>query len=111
MITVMVLLRGPPSWTRDRFHRWWLDEHVPYAKAQDVIASVTSRAAAAIGKSAELGSLAPGMIGDAVVLELEDGQFTYVDGARNEVKAERRFRTRHVIRGGRRLPAAHTDLL
>jgi dihydroorotase len=76
---------------------------------EDVIASVTSRAAAAIGKSAELGSLAPGMAGDAVVLDLEDGQFTYVDGGGNEVKATRRFRTRHVIRGGRRLPAAHAD--
>ncbi len=77
----------------------------------DVVASVTSRAAAAIGKSAELGSLAPGMAGDAVVLDLEDGQFTYVDGAGNEVKAGRRFRTRHVIREGRRLPAAHADHL
>jgi dihydroorotase len=76
---------------------------------EDVIASVTSRAAAAIGKSGELGSLAPGMAGDAVVLELEDGQFTYVDGAGNEVKAARRFRTRHVIRHGRRLPPAHAD--
>lgn len=77
----------------------------------EVIASVTSRAATAIGKSAELGSLAPGMAGDAVVLDLEDGQFTYTDGARNEVKASRRFRTRHVIRAGRRLPATHADHL
>ena len=77
----------------------------------DVVASVTSRAAAAIGKSTELGSLAAGMAGDAVVLELEDGHFTYVDGAGNEVKATRRFRTRHVIREGRRLPAAQADHL
>lgn len=75
----------------------------------EVIASVTSRAAAAIGKSAELGSLAPGMVGDAVVLDLEDGRFTWTDGARNELKATRRFRTRHVIREGRRLPAATAD--
>jgi len=77
----------------------------------DVIASVTSRPAAAIGKSAELGSLAVGMAGDAVVLDLEEGQFTYTDGARNEVNATRRFRTRHVVRAGRRLPAAHADHL
>ena len=32
MIKVVVLLRRPQSWTRERFHRWWLDEHVPYAK-------------------------------------------------------------------------------
>lgn len=77
----------------------------------DVVASVTSRAAAAIGKSSELGSLAPGMTGDAVVMDLEEGHFTYVDGAGNEVKATRRFGTRHVIREGRRLPAAHADIL
>jgi dihydroorotase len=77
----------------------------------DVVASVTSRAAAAIGKSAALGSLAPGMAGDAAVLDLEDGHFTYVDSAGNEVKATRRFRTRHVVREGRRLPAAHADHL
>ena len=58
-------------------------------KLEDVVASVTSRAAATIGKSAELGS----------------------DHSRNEVKAGRRFRPHHVIRGGRRLPAAHADLL
>lgn len=38
----------------------------------EVAASVTSRAAA-IGASAELGSLAPGMICDAVVMDLGDG--------------------------------------
>ena len=32
MIKVVVLLRRSPSSTRERFHRWWLDEHVPYAK-------------------------------------------------------------------------------
>ena len=77
----------------------------------DVVASVTSRAAAAIGKSTELGSLVPGMAGDAAILDLEDGRFTYVDGAGNSVEATRRFRTRHVIRDGRRLPAAHADSL
>jgi dihydroorotase len=78
---------------------------------EDVVASVTSRAAAAIGKSAELGSLAPGMAGDAVVMDFEDGHFTYVDSAGHELKTSRRLRTRHVIREGRRLPAAHADHL
>ena len=32
MIKVVVLLRRPPSWTREHFHRWWLDEHVAYEK-------------------------------------------------------------------------------
>jgi dihydroorotase len=76
---------------------------------EDVVAAVTSRAAAAIGQSDALGSLAPGLAGDAVVLELEDGQFTWTDGFGHELKASRRLRTRHVIRDGRRLPAAHAD--
>ena len=32
MIKVMVLLRRPASWSRERFHRWWLAEHVAYGK-------------------------------------------------------------------------------
>lgn len=32
MIKVFSLLRRPEGWTRDRFHRWWLEEHVPYAR-------------------------------------------------------------------------------
>ena len=32
MIKVVVLLRRAQSSTRERFHRWWLDEHVPYVK-------------------------------------------------------------------------------
>ncbi|MBI2527902.1 MAG: amidohydrolase/deacetylase family metallohydrolase [Candidatus Rokubacteria bacterium] len=80
---------------------------------EDVIGAVTNRAAAAIGKSAELGSLAPGMAGDAVVLDLEEGDFTFLDHARNEVRARRRFRTRCVVRDGQRLrltPAARDEL-
>ena len=78
---------------------------------EEVVASVTSRPAAALGKSAELGSLAPGMAGDAVVLDLEEGQFAYIDGAGNTVRASRRFRARHVIRDGRRVatPAPEAD--
>ena len=29
MIKVVVLLRRPARFTREQFHRWWLDEHVP----------------------------------------------------------------------------------
>ncbi len=63
---------------------------------EEVVASVTSRPAAALGKSAELGSLA---------------QFAYIDGAGNTVRASRRFRARHVIRGGQRVatPAPAAD--
>lgn len=79
----------------------------------EVVASVTSRPAAALGLSREIGSLAPGMAGDAVVLDLEEGAFTFVDAAGHEVKATRRLRVRHVIRAGRvvREPATPGDRL
>jgi uncharacterized protein (TIGR02118 family) len=32
MIKVVVLLRRPETWARERFHRWWLDDHVPLVK-------------------------------------------------------------------------------
>jgi uncharacterized protein (TIGR02118 family) len=32
MIKIVVLLRRPHIWTRERFHRWWLDDHVPLVK-------------------------------------------------------------------------------
>jgi dihydroorotase len=76
---------------------------------EEVVASVTSRPAAAIGQSGSIGSLAPGVTGDAAVLDVEEGHFTFVDGAGHEVKAERRLRTRHVIRAGRRFAAELSD--
>jgi uncharacterized protein (TIGR02118 family) len=33
MIKVLVLLRRSAGWPRERFHRWWLDEHVVHARA------------------------------------------------------------------------------
>lgn len=32
MIKVFSLLKRPEGWSRERFHRWWLEEHVPEAK-------------------------------------------------------------------------------
>jgi dihydroorotase len=76
---------------------------------EDVVAGVTGRSAAAIGQSDTIGSLAPGMAGDAAVLDVEEGRFTFVDGAGHEVKTERRFRTRHVVRAGRTVVMGSAD--
>ncbi|HWP34133.1 MAG TPA: EthD family reductase [Thermodesulfobacteriota bacterium] len=32
MIKVFSLLRRREDWSREEFHRWWLEEHVPYAR-------------------------------------------------------------------------------
>ena len=39
MIKVVVLLRRPARFTRERFHRWWLDEHVPLVTISPVCES------------------------------------------------------------------------
>jgi len=31
MIKVFSLLKGREDWTREQFHKWWIEEHVPYA--------------------------------------------------------------------------------
>ena len=46
---------------------------------EEVLARITSAPAAAIGKKGELGTLAPGAVGDAVVLELREGKFELQD--------------------------------
>lgn len=32
MIKVFSLLRRREDWSREQFHRWWLEEHIPYAR-------------------------------------------------------------------------------
>ena len=32
MIKVFSLLKGRTDWSQEQFQRWWLEEHVPYAK-------------------------------------------------------------------------------
>jgi len=74
-----------------------------------VIASVTDNAAAAIGKSPELGTLRVGSVGDAAVLDLQEGTFTFVDAAGNRVQAGQRLAPVLTVRHGRRwrqVPAA-----
>ena len=56
---------------------------------------------AAIGKP-ELGSLRVGSPGDAAVLELQEGEFTFVDATGNEVPAGQRLHAVLTVKGGRR---------
>ena len=67
-----------------------------------VIASVTNNAAAAIGKPDELGTLRVGSGGDAAVLELQQGDFTFVDAVGNQIQAGQRLATRLTVKDGRR---------
>ena len=67
-----------------------------------VISSVTDKAAAAIGKSTELGTLQVGSAGDAAVLELQEGDFTFVDAAGHHVQARQRLSALLTIKDGQR---------
>jgi len=66
----------------------------------DVIAASTVNAARAIRRT-ELGSLAPGAVGDATILSVENGQFDYVDVVGEHLTGEKRVVSRGVVLGGR----------
>ena len=68
----------------------------------DVISTVTDKAAAAIGKSDALGTLRAGSVGDAAVLELQEGDYTFVDASGNQVKAGQRLSALLTIKDGQR---------
>jgi dihydroorotase len=67
----------------------------------EVVKMVTANASAAIGRD-ELGTLRPGSIGDAAVLELEEGDFGFEDGLGNSLRASRRFASVLTVKDGAR---------
>jgi dihydroorotase len=67
-----------------------------------VIASVTDKAAAALGKSPELGTLRVGSVGDAAVLDLQQGEFTFVDVVGNQIQSGQRLAHVLTVKHGRR---------
>jgi dihydroorotase len=66
----------------------------------DVIRAATAAPAAAMRRS-DIGTLAPGAAGDAVLLETRKGPVVYVDAIGGEMKADRRLVPRGVVLGGR----------
>jgi dihydroorotase len=69
---------------------------------EEVVRAVTSAPARAIGQESRLGSLAPGAEGEAAVLSLEEGDFTFGDAAGHTVPARRRFVPVLTVKGGQR---------
>jgi dihydroorotase len=67
-----------------------------------VISSVTDKAAAAIGKGPELGTLRVGSVGDAAVLDLQQGEFTFVDAVGNQIQSGQRLAHVLTVKHGRR---------
>ena len=66
----------------------------------ETIAAVTANPAQAIDRGAELGSLRVGAVGDAAVIEVEEGDFSYDDGDGLEMSAGRRLRPVATVKDG-----------
>jgi dihydroorotase len=68
----------------------------------DALAKVTSVPAGVVGMEGRIGSLAPGAEGDAVVLEMEEGDFAFQDSRRITRSGRARLAVREVVKAGRR---------
>jgi dihydroorotase len=67
---------------------------------EDAVTASTSRPAQVLGLEGELGSLSPGMSGDAAVYDLREGRFVWHDMARNKVEGKVRLDTFLTVRNG-----------
>jgi dihydroorotase len=67
---------------------------------EETIAAVTVNPARAIDRESELGALRVGAVGDATVLEIEQGEYCYDDGDGKVLEAGRRFRPVATIKDG-----------
>ena len=66
----------------------------------DVVRAATVAPAAALRRP-ELGSFMPGSVGDASILDLEDGSFDYVDSTGERLAGKQRLAGRGLVIGGR----------
>jgi dihydroorotase len=67
---------------------------------KDVIASVTERAARALGREDRLGTMRPGCVADIAVLDLQTTPSKFADTFGHERTGAERLTARHTIRGG-----------
>ena len=66
----------------------------------DVVRMVTCNAAAMLGLTGELGTLAPGAIADVTVLATDHGRFTLSDSLGEEITSSMRLRPEATVRAG-----------
>jgi dihydroorotase len=65
-----------------------------------VIRAATSAPAAAVNRP-ELGSLKPGSVGDATLISIEEGEFTYYDVLAEPLKGNKKLAARGLVIGGK----------
>jgi len=66
----------------------------------DAIAASTSTPANVLGLGETIGSLAPGMCGDAAVFDLREGHFKWIDSAGHTQEGKVRLDTFMTVRAG-----------
>jgi len=68
-------------------------------KLDDVVRAATSAPAEAMRRS-DLGSLRPGSVGEASILELKEGEFDYVDVVGERMTGGWRLEAREIVLNG-----------
>jgi len=68
---------------------------------EDVMRMVTCNAAAMLGMTDDLGTLAPGAVADVTVLAIDHGRWTLSDSLGEEITASTRLRPEATVRAGR----------
>ena len=91
---------GPPGRTVYLMNDLVSKFHALGMSLEQVVDASTRRPAAVLGLADTLGSLAPGMAGDAAVFDLREGRFVWHDMARNKVEGKVRFDTYLTVRNG-----------
>ena len=68
---------------------------------EEVITATTLNASNAIGQTEQLGTLSPGAIGDATVIDLEKGSFIFDDGSGESVTSDERIAPVATVKAGK----------
>jgi dihydroorotase len=74
--------------------------HAMGLSLEAAVTASTSRPAQVLGLEDHLGSLKPGMSGDAAVFDLREGRFVWHDMAGHNIEGKVRFDTFLTVRGG-----------
>jgi dihydroorotase len=70
-------------------------------RLEDVVRMVTCNAAAMLGMTGEIGTLAPGAVADVTVLATDHGRFTLSDSLGEEITSSMRLRPEVTVRAGK----------
>ena len=90
----------PPGRVTYRMHELIAHLHALGMPLEDAVEASTARPAAVLGLGDEIGSLAPGMAGDAAVFELVEGAVSWVDMSGGSAEGELRLDPALTVLGG-----------